>query len=54
MGNKQMKNQPPPPPRDPMDILLDLRMTSRRLESDSKRSLKEAEKNIQKAKQVQS
>lgn len=29
-----------------MDVLLDLRMTKKRLESESKRSMKESEKNI--------
>ncbi|CAD8046340.1 unnamed protein product [Paramecium primaurelia] len=38
--------------RDPMDIQLDLRMTWKRLESESKRSLKEQDKNIAKAKEA--
>ncbi|CAD8143384.1 unnamed protein product [Paramecium pentaurelia] len=38
--------------RDPMDIQLDLRMTQKRLESESKRSLKEQDKNIAKAKEA--
>ncbi|CAD8050940.1 unnamed protein product [Paramecium sonneborni] len=38
--------------RDPIDIQLDLRMTWKRLESESKRSLKEQDKNLAKAKEA--
>jgi hypothetical protein len=46
MGNNQNPPPPPPKPRDQMDIILDLRMTKRRLENDSKKCIKEQEKNM--------
>ncbi|CAD8158838.1 unnamed protein product [Paramecium octaurelia] len=51
MGQPNQKAAPVKP-RDPMDIQLDLRMTWKRLESESKRSLKEQEKNVAKAKEA--
>ncbi|CAK72183.1 unnamed protein product (macronuclear) [Paramecium tetraurelia] len=51
MGQPNSKAAPVQP-RDPMDIQLDLRMTWKRLESESKRSLKEQDKNVAKAKEA--
>ncbi|KAM3147366.1 hypothetical protein pb186bvf_000617 [Paramecium bursaria] len=48
MGQPQQKAQPPP--KDPMDIILDIRMSKKRLQSDARKCEKEKEQNMQKAK----